>query len=326
MQTNKVDKKYLDRIKNVDFQPIFILGLHRSGTSILYKILAETHNFNQVTAYHLIKYNEILSNFIENKQAKEKKQLTEYIRSKGQKDRGIDRLQIDSDFAEEYGFLLGKYSNKYYLDSKNYQYFYDLSKKIQYISENKKPLLLKNPYDFDNFLYIKKTFPNAKFIFIHRNPNDSLSSFFKAVKLILKKQNLYTTLLFKNYKKVYENPLLLFLSRLFFSKTIFGSLFLTKKASKAVNIYLKDAEKLSKDDFISIKYEDLCKETNKTIEKILSFLDLKSKDIDFSRYIKTRETKHDTYVLFLQGYIYRKMKNYFKEFSYDNRVAKSNFR
>lgn len=30
------DRQYLERLEHIDFQPIFILGLHRSGISISY--------------------------------------------------------------------------------------------------------------------------------------------------------------------------------------------------------------------------------------------------------------------------------------------------
>ena len=61
---NNPDKKYLDKIENIKFNPVFILGLHRSGTSIFYKMLVSTGHFNSVTAYHIINYEELLSNYI----------------------------------------------------------------------------------------------------------------------------------------------------------------------------------------------------------------------------------------------------------------------
>lgn len=57
-----LDQPYLDEIKDIDIQPIFILGDHRSGTTLLYQTLAATQCFNVVKAYHVIKYDEILHN------------------------------------------------------------------------------------------------------------------------------------------------------------------------------------------------------------------------------------------------------------------------
>jgi len=318
---NNPDEKYLDKIENVNFNPVFILGLHRSGTSILYKMLVSTGHFNSVTAYHIINYEELLSNYLNKKEITAKNNLTDYIKSQGQKDRGIDRLKITADFAEEYGFLLGRYSSKNNITSKNVKYFNELSKKVQFISNNNKLILLKNPWDLPNFMTIKKLIPNAKFIFIHRHPYKTLSSFIKATKLIMKKENPYTSMIYRNYKTTYENPLMLKGTRFLFSDyTPFSAIYLTKIDSKGVNYYIKNVSKLPKDDFVEITYENLCKTPNLTIKKILDFLKIKSKNKDFSSYIKPRKTNLDPNIRLLQGFIYKNMKNYFERFNYSSNL------
>ncbi len=316
-----LDEKYLDEIKKIDFNPIFILGLHRSGTSILYKMLASTGDFNPVTAYHIIKYEELISNFVNKKEENAKKNLTNEIRKQGQEDRGIDKLKIDADFAEEYGFLLRKFSSKYLITSKNVKYFNELAKKIQFISNNNKPILLKNPWDLPNFLTIKRLIPNSKFIFIHRHPYKALSSFVKAAKLIVKKENLYTSMIYKDYKTTYENPLMLHGARLLFSNyTPFSSVYLTKIDAKGVNYYIKNISKLPRNDFVEITYETLCKDPNNEINRILDFIKIDAKDLDFSSYIKPRQTNIDRDVLFIKEYIYKSMKDYFEKFNYKKEI------
>ncbi|MBU1941907.1 MAG: sulfotransferase, partial [Candidatus Thermoplasmatota archaeon] len=54
------DAQYTTKYENLSFAPVFIMGIQRSGTSILYKILSETQSFNIITAYHLIKYPELI--------------------------------------------------------------------------------------------------------------------------------------------------------------------------------------------------------------------------------------------------------------------------
>lgn len=317
----KPDEKYIEKIKNINFKPVFILGLHRSGTSILYKILVSTAYFNPVTAYDIIEYEKLLSNHINNKERVEKDILTNLIRSNGQKDRGIDKLKITADFPEEYGFILGKYSSKYFITKKNVKYFERLAKKIQFIKDNDKPILLKNPWDFGNFIEIKKLIPNARFIFIHRNAFNTLSSFLKAAKSIFKKKNFYTSLLYKNYEITYENPLLLFITRFLFSNYHpFGGMYLTKIDSKSSKYYINNIDKLPKKDYIELTYEDLCKNPNKNISKILGFLDLESKNTDFSSFIKKRKTNLDPIIRFLKKYIYKSMKKYFEKFGYDKNL------
>ena len=313
---NIPDEKYLDKIENINFNPIFILGLHRSGTSILYKMLVSTGHFNPVTVYHIIKYEELLSNYLNKNEEDAKNDLTNFFKSQGQEDRGIDKLKITADFAEEYGFLLGRYSWDYNITPKNVEYFIELSKKVQFISNNNKPILLKNPWDLPYFITIKKLIPNAKFIFIHRHPFKTLSSFVKATKLIMKKENPYTSLIYRDYRNVNKNPLMIKGLRFLFSDyTPISSIYLTRIDAKGVNYYLKNISKLPKEDFVEITYEDLCEMPNDTIKEILDFLKLKSNK-DFSTYISPRKTNLHPNIEFLQNYIYSNMKGYFEKFNY----------
>ncbi len=313
-----LDKQYMQKLEKIEFQPVFILGLHRSGTSILYKMLTATGCFNPVTAYHLIKYNQLLHNYINKKEEIAKNELTDLMKQQGQMDRGIDRLEITADFAEEYGFLLGHTTIQMNITSKNVSLFRDLCKKIQFISANNKPILLKNPYDFPNFLYIKKSFPNAKFVFIHRHPFKTLSSTIKAIRLLLSNKYPYTSQLFKIYNILFENPLILSLSRMCFSKfSVFGMILLTNDSSKALRYYLKNIKLLSEQDYVFITYEELCKNPKNNIEKIMQSLDITSYNkLDFATFIKPRKTHLDSSVKHLRKFIFKRMKDYFTYFGY----------
>jgi len=312
------DQQYLQRLENIEFQPVFILGLHRSGTSILYKMLVATESFNSVTAYHLIRYNQLITNHIYNQEESSKKELTESLKEKGLDDRGIDRLKVNADFAEEYGFLLGQKTLQMHITPKNLSLFIELSKKIQFISENDKPILLKNPYDFSNFLYIKQVFPNTKFVFIHRHPFKTLSSTIKAISVLLKNKNPYTTQLFRTYNKIFENPLILTPLRFCFSRyPTFGVIFLTIYSSKTTKYYLKNIKQLPKQDYISITYEDLCENPQENIEKIMKSLDIKiSNKMDFTSFIKPRKIDLDPGVVKLRRFIFKCMRKYIKCFGY----------
>ncbi len=96
---NNLDYKYLPITKNISFKPIFIMGLHRSGTSILYKMLASTKKFNTVTAYHILNYDELLYNKVNNLEEKAIKDLEIIFKNKGITNRKIDNLQIYTRFC-----------------------------------------------------------------------------------------------------------------------------------------------------------------------------------------------------------------------------------
>ena len=152
--TNKTDEPYQHHLQNITFTPIFILGLHRSGTSILYKILAETQHFNITTAYHILNYDELITNHLNHQETQAKQQLNNYFKSQGISDRKIDKIKVTADYAHEYVYVFMKHHLPNQLTPQNKELFDTLCKKIQYISENNKPLLLKNPFDFANFFTI----------------------------------------------------------------------------------------------------------------------------------------------------------------------------
>jgi len=312
------DREFIQELKQITFQPVFILGLHRSGTSILYKILTETGSFNPVTAYHLINYNELLLNHHLKKEEQAKQHLTELLKEKGLQDRGIDRLKVTAEFAEEYGFLLNKKTVQMFITRKNVALCKEMCKKIQFIAGNDKPILLKNPYDFPNFLYIKQVFPNAKFVFIHRHPLKTISSALNAITVILKNKNPYTTQLSEIYDKFYSNPLLLQPLRFIFSKIPECGVFLiTRITSKAVDYYLKNIEKLPKSDYITITYEEFCQHPQETLENILKRLSQTMiHAIDASSLISSRTVEIDGSVQKLRKHIYHSMKTYFDTFHY----------
>ena len=315
---NNPDGEFIQELQQITFQPVFILGLHRSGTSILYKMLTETGNFNAVTAYHLINYNELLLNHHLRKEEFAKQLLTESFREKGLQDRGIDRLKVTAEFAEEYGFLLNKQTVQMFITRKNIALFIEMCKKIQFIAGNDKPILLKNPYDFPNFLYIKQVFPNAKFVFIHRHPLKTISSTLNAIKTILKNKNPYTTQLSEIYDKFYSNPLLRLPLRFILSKIPeCGVIFITRITAKAVDYYLKNIEKLPKGDYITITYEGFCQHPQETLENIMTRLSQNMiHAIDASSLISPRTVEIDGSVQKLRKHIYHSMKTYFDMFHY----------
>ena len=317
MTSDNLDSKYLEKIKDVKYNPVFILGLHRSGTSILYKLLVATKHFNYVKARHLIRYNELLYNHFNNKEKEVEKELAQLFKKRGISDRKIDKLSITPDFAEEYGFLLTDLNYPVKLDNDNMEVFDKLCKKIQFLSNNQKPLLLKNPYDFPNFLYIKKHIPNAKFIFIHRNPLDVINSTMNAWQILLRNNDPYTPLLSKRHNRTISNPLLLYSTKLCYARRLpIGTLNVINQTTKATDYFIENIDKLSKKDYISIRYEDVCENPNTVISEIMKFLN-QEVDVDLNKHINTRNLNLLPAVKFFREFLKRKMENYFTKFHYD---------
>jgi hypothetical protein len=92
-----LDTPWLAHLADTPVWPVFILGLHRSGTTLLYSLLAQAADFNTVTAYHLAHYDELLHNSAHGLQDAAREALTRSFAADGLADRGIDRVAATAD-------------------------------------------------------------------------------------------------------------------------------------------------------------------------------------------------------------------------------------
>ena len=317
---NDLDEKYLYLLNKVDFTPIFIMGEHRSGTTLLYKTLVETECFNFVKAYHIIKYKKILSNHVNDIENQAYQELDDQLKSLGINDRVIDKLKVTPDFPEEYGFILRNLvGDDSKLTDENLSIFKELCQKVQLTSKQNRPLLLKNPWDFSQFLYVKKSLPNAKIIFIHRHPIHVINSKLKAVRSFFSNWNSYLALISQRYKKIFKNPIKLFFYRMLYSSYFDLGLHRTiKDYLTSTSYFLENIGKLPQTDYISIKYEDLCDRPEETILKVLEFLELEArKNLDYQNLIETRSTNLLPEVEKNYDLICQKLKPYLKYHNYE---------
>jgi hypothetical protein len=272
------DEPYLPLLRDTTFQPIFILGPHRSGTTLLYRLLVATQCFNFVSAYHLIRCEEILFNHVHRREDHAREKLDALLKSLGLADRLIDNVTVTSDLPEEYGFMLPNARFRPQLASENAGDFVEFCKKIQFVSDPDRPLLLKNPWDFSNFVYVKKTLPTAKFIFIHRHPVHVINSLLKATRSLLDSESAYHALLDPGYGRLMDSSVRLFCARLLLSSHLdLGLRIVARYVARATSYFLEHVGELSDTDYVSVTYEDLCEDPESNVIKISSFLELKAR-------------------------------------------------
>lgn len=277
MQTRQAieapDRQYLDVLKDIQFRPIFILGHPRSGTTLLYKLLRATECFNVITLYHVMCYDEILSNYINHMEENARKQLRDFIVTEGLINRGIDNIEVTPGLPEQYGFILRNAGYRPRLNPRNLPVFMELCEKVQFMSSPSKPLLLKNPQDFRNFIYVKTVFPEARFVFIHRHPIHVINSQLKAIRSALEIKNPYIAALANWYNKLFDTPCRLSLARFLFSSHIdLGLRIVTHGVYTAARYFLKNVGKLPNTHYFSIRYEDLCESPDTTMLSLLRSL------------------------------------------------------
>lgn len=268
------DSRYLAQLANVPFRPVFIVGDHRSGTTLLHRLLAETGCFNFVSAYHVIRYPEILSNHVEGKEEEARRQVMNDFLALGVKDRIIDNVPVTPELPVEYGFILSAETGmrRPRITQKTLPIFLELCRKIQVISDPAKPLLLKNPWDVLNFAEIKARFPDARFVFIHRHPFFILTSQLRAIRSMLASKNHFAAMIAPWYAQLFDQPVRLFAARLLDSPPFrIWERLLGIHAVRVAEYFLSNIGALPRTDYVSLKYEDLCRRPDETMDGILRF-------------------------------------------------------
>ncbi len=94
------DAPYLGRLSGMRYRPVFVLGEHRSGTTILYELLTLSGSFNFLTAYHTLYFEQMLANHAGGTTARAREELNACLRSLGVSTRLVDEMEFSADYPE----------------------------------------------------------------------------------------------------------------------------------------------------------------------------------------------------------------------------------
>jgi hypothetical protein len=179
--------------------------------------------------------------------------------------------------------------------------------------------LLKNPRDFTNFMYVKSALPRAKFIFIHRHPLSVINSQLRAIRSLFASKSAYTALLAQWYRELYASPLRLLAVRLLFSSHFnIGAGIVTRHLVQATSYFLEHVGDLSNADCVSVRYEDLCRDAETNVVRILRFLGLEpAVGPSYDAFIEPRPVRMLPEIGRKYGRVRRKLDPYFVYCEYD---------
>jgi hypothetical protein len=121
----------------VEPELVFILGPHRSGTSILYHVLAASGAFRFLRVRQIVE----LQGRHDGLAGAAPERLQRYFEEKGIATRMIDGLRVGPDSPEEYGFLLEGRK----LTDRTVERFGEVLRAIAADADPHRPILLKNP-------------------------------------------------------------------------------------------------------------------------------------------------------------------------------------
>lgn len=297
--------------------PVFLLGLPRSGTTILYEMLAASGCFNIVTARHVICFDELRNGRVNREESRER--LRKRFEQLGLSTRGVDIVRLGPDTPEEYGFILDNLLlSGAAITRRNFPAFRSVCEVIQRDHGRDRPLLLKNPWDFGNGPLVKELMPGAKIVYIHRNPFHVLGSRYRLDLIALRKPSVYLSMLSERYAAFVRGGFPVQLVRLLCDKR--PSLFarwLVHHIAWMASAYLRSLSSVPQEDRIDIKYEDLCERPNETIAVILAHVGVDGSRWDYGDMIGSHTSRANPQVAAQRDLVIMKLSEYANAVGYD---------
>jgi hypothetical protein len=281
------DQPYLAQLKAMPSTLVFIMGCHRSGTSMLHHLLAHTGQVNYLTTYDIVHYDSLLANRVTGREAAVKAALQKRLGE--EKDRGLDNLPVGADLPEEYRFILttfdipmGWQSRRHideifapHLTPRTFDRFQELCRKKHFLAPEDRPLVLKDPADYYfNFFEVHKMLPQAKFIFIHRHPLPVLNSYLQSFGALMDNKSSYWALLDPGYARFFTRPSLRRTLATISMRTNWYTRLVLKRLLESFRYYLDNITRLPEDRYAVLRYEDLCQDSAGSLSMASSRLNL----------------------------------------------------
>ncbi|MCD7710506.1 MAG: sulfotransferase [Porphyromonadaceae bacterium] len=267
--TNTIENRRSDKWladKPIENDPVFILGHWRSGTTFVHNVLSQDKQFGYTTTYQTVFPHMVLFG-----QPFFKKMAAMAMPKK----RPADNMELKADQPQEEEFALmnmcpntyynfwvfprdtQEYSKKYLLHEEatpaelaNFKEYFERLVKISLWNTKGKRFLSKNPPHTGRIKALLELFPNAKFIYLMRNPYtvfESTRNFFLNTMQPLKLQDITPKEVIDNFIKVYID--------LYFR-------------------YQEDKKLIPAGNLIEIKFEDFEHNPLEMVEKIYETLSL----------------------------------------------------
>jgi len=277
---------YKRRIKSVNLQknsPVFVIGHWRSGTTHLHYLLCQDQRFSFLEAFQAFFFRTALVS---------RTFMKPILNRVMPKTRPQDNIEINANAPTEEEHSLTNLTHRSGMQSfffpRNITYFNEYNlfetsntnvekwkksynhmlKEISYYNGSDKRLLLKNPHNTARIEKLQELYPNAKFIFIHRNPYEVYNSTVHLYKSTITSQFLQDF----SENEIEERVLYCY--------------------EKTMKAYLKQKRAIHPSKIIEVSYDDLSKEPLaclKTIYEQLDLGDFSKVHLKFEEYISKQE-------------------------------------
>lgn len=182
------------KLKTVNFDkvpPTFVIGHWRSGTTHLHYMLSRDPQFGYLTNYQALfmrmsfivdgVMDKVLDHYMPATRPQDNIQMGAY--EPAEEEQPLTNLTDASGMQTFFFPKSVEYFDKYNLfkgitpkEKRKWQKHYSYMLKLISLANENKPLVLKNPHNTSRVKELLELYPNAKFIFIHRDPIDVFHS------------------------------------------------------------------------------------------------------------------------------------------------------
>ncbi|MDG2506350.1 MAG: sulfotransferase [Crocinitomicaceae bacterium] len=256
------------KIQKIDFKkkpPVFVIGHWRSGTTHLHYLLSQDPQFSHLEAFQAFFFRVALIS---------KKTMRPLLNKLMPKTRPQDNVLINAAAPTEEEHCLTNLTHRSAMHSfffpKNQSYFTEfhlfkttksslnkwkktynrMLQEIAFYNGIKRTLLLKNPHNTGRIKVLKELYPEAKFIFIHRNPYEVYQS----------TVHLYNTTIKSQFLQEYSQNAI--------SETVINSYELVMKK------FIKERNAIPKSQLCEVSFTELSKDPIHTLKHIYSELNI----------------------------------------------------
>jgi len=182
-------------LRKITPRPVFIIGLARSGTTFLYQMLTGVFPVASLTVYHVVNYDRILLHYHERTAATAGREIDRMFRNWHMPTRLTDDIVLSHAMLEEYGWVLRRRAGAFHTNTKTAPLLDEICRKLQFIMPSAKAVLHKNPWDTGHVGNILAYFPDARFIFLQRDPVAIVNSQFRIAKYFGEKKDPFVNML-----------------------------------------------------------------------------------------------------------------------------------
>lgn len=164
------DAGYAGLLDGVPVRPVFVMGLHRSGTTFLLESLARVFPLATLTAFDVLTYPRLLSRYQAGLRRRDQVAFDAALASRGLADRQVDAIALSHETVEEYGWVLQRRAGDLRLSRRTQPAFDELCRKLMVLHPGDAGVVVKNPWDTGYAARIRRLYPDARFVFIARHP------------------------------------------------------------------------------------------------------------------------------------------------------------